>query len=327
MKVIVYTHYGPPDVLHLTEVEKPTPKDDEVLIKVHAASVNAAESHIVRGSPFFIRLMVGGLLKPKKTIPGAALAGQVEAVGSNVKQFKPGDEVFGDLSECGWGAFAEYVCARETALALKPANTTFEAAAAVPLAAVTALQGLRNKGHIQAGQKVLINGASGGVGTFAVQIAKSFGAEVTAVCSTSKVDMVRSMGADHVIDYTQEDFTQNGQYYDLIFAANGYHPILAYRRALSPKGTYVMSGGSMAQVFQAMLLGPWLSMIGTKKMGNMMAKPNNKDLAFLKELIEAGKVKPVIDRCYPLAEVPEALRYLEEGHAQGKVVITVAHNT
>jgi NADPH:quinone reductase-like Zn-dependent oxidoreductase len=271
--------------------------------------------------------MVGGLLKPKKTIPGAALAGQVEAVGSNVKQFKPGDEVFGDLSECGWGAFAEYVCARETALALKPANTTFEAAAAVPLAAVTALQGLRNKGHIQAGQKVLINGASGGVGTFAVQIAKSFGAEVTAVCSTSKVDMVRSMGADHVIDYTQEDFTQNGQYYDLIFAANGYHPILAYRRALSPKGTYVMSGGSMAQVFQAMLLGPWLSMIGTKKMGNMMAKPNNKDLAFLKELIEAGKVKPVIDRCYPLAEVPEALRYLEEGHAQGKVVITVAHNT
>jgi len=327
MKAIVYTQYGSPDVLQFKDVEKPTPKDDEVLIKVHAASVNAAESHIVRGEPFFIRLMVGGILKPQKTIPGAAVAGQVETVGSNVKQFKPGDEVFGDLSESGWGAFAEYVCARETALALKPTNTTFEAAAAVPLAAVTALQGLRNKGHIQSGQKVLINGASGGVGTFAVQIAKSFGTEVTAVCSTSKVDMVRSMGADHVIDYTQEDFTQNGQQYDLIFAPNGYHSILAYRRALSSKGIYVMSGGSMAQVFQAMLLGPWISMTGTKKMGNMMAKPNNTDLAFLKELIEADKVKPVIERCYPLAEVPEALRYLEEGHALGKIVITVAHNT
>ena len=324
MKAIVYTKYGPPDALHLKEVEKPTPKDNEVLIKVHAASVNAAESHIIRGEPFLMRLMGYGFLKPNKTIPGAAVAGRVEAVGSNVKLFKPGDEVFGDLSACGLGAFAEYVCANENAMALKPANTTFEDAAAVPLAATTALQGLRDKGHIQSGQKVLINGASGGVGTFAVQIAKSFGAEVTAVCSTSKLDMVRSIGADHVIDYTQEDFTQNGQRYDLIIAANGYHPIADYKRALSPKGTFVMTGGSsMAALMQAMLLGPWISMTGTKKMGNMMGKPNHQDLVFLKELVEAGKVKPVIDRCYPLSEIPDALRYLEEGHAMGKVVITV----
>jgi NADPH:quinone reductase-like Zn-dependent oxidoreductase len=327
MKAIVYTQYGPPDVLHLTQVEKPTPKDDEVLIKVHAASVNAAESHIVRGEPFIMRLMGYGLLKPKKAIPGAAMAGRVEAIGRNVTQFKPGDAVFGDLSLCGLGAFAEYVCANENALALKPTNSTFEDAAAIPLAATTALQGLRDKGHIQSGQKIVINGASGGVGTFAVQIAKSFGAEVTAVCNTSKLDMVRSIGADHVIDYTQEDFTQNGQRYDLILSANGYHPIADYRRALSPTGTYVMSGGSdMAALMQAMLLGPWISMRGTKKMGNVMGKPNQQDLVFLKALVEAGKVRPVIDRCYPLAEVPDALRYLEEGHAVGKVVITVASN-
>jgi NADPH:quinone reductase-like Zn-dependent oxidoreductase len=270
-----------------------------------------------------MRLIGYGLLKPNKTIPGAAVAGRVEAVGSDVTQFKPGDEVFGDLSACGFGAFAEYVCAHENALALKPANATFEVAAAIPLAAVTALQSLRDKGHIQPGQKVLINGASGGVGTFAVQIAKSFGAEVTAVCSTSKLDMVRSIGADHVIDYTREDFTQNGQRYDLILAANGYHPIADYKRALSPKGTYVVTGGPMAALFQAMLLGPWISMTGTKKMGNMMAKPNQQDLVFMKALVEAGKVVPVIDRCYPLSEVPDALRYLEEGHAQGKVVITM----
>ena len=222
--------------------------------------------------------------------------------------------------------FAEYVCAREDALVLKPANLSFEEAAAVPIAAVTALQGLRDKGQIQPGQKVLINGASGGVGTFAVQIAKSFGAEVTGVCSTRNLDMVRSIGADHVIDYTQEDFTKNGQHYDLILAANGYHSISDYKRALSPKGMYVMTGGSMAQLFQAMLLGPWISMTGSKKMGNLMAKPNQKDLVFLKELLEAGKVVPVIERRYPLSEVAEAIRYLEEGHAQGKVVITVDQN-
>ena len=322
MKAIVYTQYGPPDVLQFKEVEKPTPKDDEVLIAVQAASANAADWHLLRGDPFLVRLMAGPL-KPKNTILGADIAGRVEAVGKNVKQFQPGDEVFGDISECGWGGFAEYVCARENALVLKPASMTFEEAAAVPLAALTALQGLRDKGQIQPGQKVLINGASGGVGTFAVQIAKSFGAEVTGVCSTRNLDMVRSIGADHVIDYTQEDFTQNGQRYDLIMATNGYHSISDYARALSPKGIYVMTGGSGAQMFQAMLLGPWISMTGNKKMGNLLMKPNNKDLVFLKELLEAGKIAPVIDRRYPLSEVAEAIRYLEEGHARGKVVITV----
>ncbi|MBU0704480.1 MAG: NAD(P)-dependent alcohol dehydrogenase [Chloroflexi bacterium] len=323
MKAIVCTEYGSPDVLKFIEVEKPTPKDDQVLIKVHAASLNAYDWHLLRASPFLVRLMGGGLLKPKNTILGADIAGRVESVGKNVKQFKPGDEVFGDLAGCGNGGFAEYVCASENALVLKPASMTFEEAAAVPMAAVTALQGLRDKGQIQSGQKVLINGASGGVGTFAVQIAKSFGAEVTAVCSTRNLDMVRSIGADHVIDYTQEDFTQNGQHYDLILAANGYHSISDYKRALSPKGMYVMTGGTMAQMFQAMLLGPWMSMTGSKKMGALSAEPNPKDLVYIKELFEAGKVKPVIDRRYPLDKVPEALRYLEEGHAQGKVVITV----
>jgi NADPH:quinone reductase-like Zn-dependent oxidoreductase len=323
MKAIVYTKYGPPDVLELKEVEKPNPRDDEVLVKVHAASVNAADWRLLRADPFLVRLMGGGLLKPKHKILGADIAGRVEAVGRNVRQFQTGDDVFGDIFACGLGGFAEYVCARENALVLKPANISFEEAAAVPLAGGTALRGLRDKGQIQPGQKVLINGASGGVGTFAVQIAKSFGAEVTAVCSTRNLDMARSIGADHVIDYTQEDFTRNGQSYDLILAANGYHPILDYWRALSPKGIYVTTGGSMAQLFQAMLLGPWISMIGSKKMGALSSKPNQKDLAFLKELLEAGKVVPVIDRRYPLSEVPEALRYLEEGHAQGKVVITV----
>ena len=323
MKAIVYHKYGPPDVLKLEEVEKPTPSDDEVLVKVHAASAGAWDWHTLRADPWFLRLMGGGLLKPKNKILGIDIAGRVEAVGRNVKQFQPGDEVFGD---CGMGGFAEYVCARENALALKPVSMTFEEAAAVPVAAVTALQGLRDKGQIQPGQKVLINGASGGVGTFAVQIAKSFGAEVTAVCSTRNLDMVRSIGADQVIDYTKEDFTKNGQGYDLILAVNGYHPIFDYKRALSPKGIYVVAGGSMAQFFQAMLLGPWISMTGSKKIGSFVAKPNQKDLVFLSELLEAGKVVPVIDRRYPLSEVAEAIRYLEEGHARGKVVITVEHN-
>jgi NADPH:quinone reductase-like Zn-dependent oxidoreductase len=325
MQAIVYEEYGSPDVLELKDIEKPTPKDDEVLIKVYAASVNAADLHRLRADPFLIRLS-SGLLKPKNTILGCDIAGRVEEVGINEKQFKPGDEVFGVLSGCGLGGFAEYVCTREDTLVLKPANMSFEEAAAVPMAAVTALQGLRDKGKIQPGQKVLINGASGGVGTFAVQIAKSFGAEVTAVCSTGKMEMVRSMGADHVIDYTQEDFTQNGHRYDLILAANGYHSISDYERALNPKGIYVMSGGSMDQMTQAILQGPWLSMKGEKKLGNLQVKPNQKDLAFLRELLDAGKVVSVIDRCYPLSEVSEALRYLEEGHAKGKVVITVAYN-
>jgi len=326
MKAIVYERYGSPDVLQLRGMEKPVPKDDEVLVKVHASSVNAADWHMLRAKPFLVRLMGGGLLKPKNKILGADVAGRVEAVGRNVKQFQPGDEIFGDLAGCGFGAFAEYACVPENALALKPANMSFEEAAAAPLAAVTALQGLRDKGQIQPRQKVLINGASGGVGTFAVQIAKSFGAEVTGVCSTRNLDMVRSIGADQVIDYTQEDFTKNGLRYDLILAANGYHWILDYKHALNPKGTYVMTGGSMGQMYQAMLLGPWMSMTGSKKMGSLIAKSNQKDLVFVKELLESGKVKPVIDRRYPLSRVADAVRYLEEGHARGKVVITVEHN-
>jgi len=326
MKAIVYHKYGSPDVLELKEVEKPTPKDNEVLVKVHAASVNFADWGFLRGKPFIARLW-SGLLKPKFKILGGDIAGRVEAVGRSVKQFQPGDEVFGEISDCGWGGFAEYVCAGENALVLKPAKITFEEAATVPIAAITALQGICYKGQIQPGQKVLINGASGGVGTFAVQIAKSFGAEVTAVCSTSKLDMVRSIGADHVIDYTKEDFTKNGQCYDFIIAANGYHPISDYKRALSPRGIYSCTGGSVAQIFQSMFLGPWISMMGTKKMGNMgVAKTNQKDLNFIKELLETDKVKPVIDRCYPLSEAAEAFRYFGEGHARGKVVITLEHN-
>jgi len=323
MKAIVYTKYGSPDVLELKEVEKPAPKDNEVLIKIHAASVNAYDWHFLTADIFLIRLMGGGLLKPKDTRLGADMAGRVEEVGRNIKQFRPGDEVFGDVSH---GGFAEYVCAPESKLALKPVNLSFKEAAAVPMAALTALQGLRDEGQTHPGQKVLINGASGGVGTFAVQIAKSFGAEVTAVCSTHNVDQARSLGADHVIDYTREDFTQNGQQYELILAANGYHSLSAYKRALTPQGIYVMAGGKPAQIFQAMLMGPWMSETGGKKMGGVSAKIDQKDLGLIKELIEAGKVKPVIDRWYSLSETAEALRYLGTGHAKGKVVITMAQN-
>jgi NADPH:quinone reductase-like Zn-dependent oxidoreductase len=255
-------------------VEKPTPQDDEVLIKVQAASLNAYDWHLLTADIFLVRLMGGGFLKPKNKIPGADIAGRVEAVGRRATQFEPGDEVFGCISR---GGFAEYACARQDRLATKPANLSFEEAAAMPMAALTALQGLRDKGRVHPGMKVLINGASGGVGTFAVQIAKSFGAEVTAVCSTGKMDMARSIGADQVIDYTQEDFTTSGRQYDLIFAANGYHPILDYRRALGPKGIYVMAGGTLAQMFQGMLLGPWVSMAGGKKMGGVSAKVDQKD--------------------------------------------------
>ena len=332
MKAIVCTKYGPPDVLKLKEVEKPTPKDNEVLVKIHASSVNFNILAYVSGKPLFARLMGIGLLKPKCKIPGGDIAGRVEAVGRHAKQFQPDDEIFGNLDGCGFGAFAEYVCIPENAIALKPDNISFEEAAAAVQAAVVALQGLRDKGQIQPGQKVLIYGASGGIGTFAVQIAKYFGAEVTGVCSTSNLDMVRSIGADHVIDYTEEDFINNGQHYDLILATAGYHSIFDYKRALSPKGIYVMVGGSMrgpkamAQVFQALLLGPLISMTGSKKLGSLTAKPSQKDLVFMKELIEAGKVKPVIDRRFPLSEAAEALRYLGAGHARGKVVITVEHS-
>jgi NADPH:quinone reductase-like Zn-dependent oxidoreductase len=326
LKAIVYTKYGPPDVLELRDVEKPVPKDDEVLVRVHAASLNAYDWHLLKADPFLVRLMGAGLFKPKNKILGADIAGTVEEVGKNVKGFWPGDAVFGDVAGSGSGGFAEYVRGRESALAPKPVNLSFEEAAAVPMAALTALKGLRDNGRIQPGQKVLINGASGGVGTFAVQLAKVFGAEVTAVCSTGKIDLARSLGADHVIDYTKEDFTRTERRYDLILAVNGYHPITAYRRVLTPNGIYAIAGGSMAQIYQGMLLGPLMSIAGGKKMGTVMAKTNRQDLVLLKELLEAGRIAPVIDRRFPLSGVPDALRYLIEGHARGKVVITMDHH-
>lgn len=322
MKAIICQKYGSPDVLELKEVPQPVAGENEVLVQVKAASVNAADWRLLRGRPYLVRLMFG-LLKPGRSILGSDIAGRVEAVGSKVRQFKVGDEVFGDLSSCGFGAFAEYVCVPEKALAHKPANMSFEEAAALPMAAVTALQGLRDKGKIQPGKKVLINGASGGVGTFAVQIAKAFGAEVTGVCSTGKMEMVSSLGADQVIDYRQENFTLNGQRYDLILAANGYHPLSAYKQVLSANGVYVMIGGSGRQMFEVLLLGPFLSRKGGKQLANLLAEPNQKDLLAIKTLVESGKIKPIIDRRYALNEVPEAIRYLEEGHARGKVVITV----
>jgi NADPH:quinone reductase-like Zn-dependent oxidoreductase len=326
MKAIVYTKYGPPEVLQLREIAKPVPRDNQVLVKVEAASVNALDWRRFASQSILGHFMDGVILKVINRVLGADIAGWVEAVGATVTQFQPGDEVFG-VSAGSMGGFAEYACAGENNLALKPSALSFEAAATVPVAALTALQGLRDKGQIQPGQKVLINGASGGVGTFTVQIAKAFGAIVTAVCSTGNRELVRSIGADQVIDYTKEDFTRSGQRYDLIIAVNGYHPILDYRRALSPGGIYVAVGGAITQVLQAMLLGSLISRVGSKKMGFMgIAKTNQKDLVFLKELLEAGKVLPVIDRRYPLSAAAEAIRYLAEGHARGKVVFTVEHN-
>ncbi len=323
MKAIVITKYGSPDVLQFEEVDKPTPKDDQILVRVQAASANPLDWHGMRGKPFIARLMGNGLLKPKSSKVGADVAGWVEAVGKDVTQFKPGDEVFGGCN----GSFAEYACARQDRVALKPANLSFEEAAAVPVAAYTALQGLRDKGKIQPGQRVLVNGASGGVGTFAVQIAKSFGAEVTGVCSTRNLDMLRKIGADHVIDYTQEDFTRNGQRYDLILDAVGNHSVSDYKRALNPEGVCVVVGFSgMSYMIQHMIVGSFASKTGSKKISMMLTKPNKEDLIFMKQLLEDGKVVPVIDRRYPLSEVPEAIRYLEAGHAQGKVIITVEHN-
>jgi len=326
MKAIVYTKYGPPDVLHLEEVKKPALNEDQVLVKVYAASINAGDWHMLTADPFPMRLMGVGLFKPKNTILGADIAGCVEAVGRNVKQFRPRDAVFGDVFGLGSGSFAEYVSVPESALALKPSNVSFEEAAAVPVAAVTALQGLRDQGHILPGQKVLINGASGGVGTFAVQIAKAFGAEVTAVCSTRNLEMARSIGADHVIDYTKEDFTQNGRQYDLILAVNGYHPLFAYQHALTNQGIYVFVGGLPAQIFQSLFLGPLMSKSDGRKMTSVVKKANQKDLIFIRDLLEDGKIRPVIDECYPLSKTAEAFRYFEKGHARGKVVITVEEN-
>jgi NADPH:quinone reductase-like Zn-dependent oxidoreductase len=333
MKAIVCTKYGSPDVLELKEVEKPFPNDDEVLINIYAASLNAADFEYLRGA-WSARIV--GPLKPRYKILGSDIAGRVETVGRNIEQFQPGDEVFGDSSLCGFGAFAEYVCVPENALALKPASMTYEEVATYPQAAIVALQGLREKRPIQPEQKVLINGAGGGMGTFAVQIAKSFGAEVTGVDSTKKLDMLRSIGADHVIDYTKENYTKNGQHYDLILDVQAHHSILDYKRALSPEGIYVMVGGSRSAIFQALILGPLISRTGSKRLGINTGskrmgidkwKPKIKeDLDFLKDLFEAGKVVPIIDKRYPLSEVPEAFRYLEEGRALGKVVITMENN-
>ncbi len=329
MKAIVYRNYGSPDVLRLEEVEKPVPNDDQVLIRVRAASVNPLDWHYMEGTPYIGRLLEFGFLTPRVTRLGVDYAGTVEAVGRNVTRFKPGDEVFGGRT----GAFAEYVTVlADGPVVLKPANLTFEQAASVPIAAITALQALRDKGKVQPGQKVLINGASGGVGTFAVQIAKSFGAEVTGVCSTRNVDMVRSIGADHVIDYTKEDFTQSGQRYDLVIDNVGNRSLLACRSVLTPKGRYVLIGGGglndgrwigpLARPIRALVL----SWFVTQDMGMMLASMTKEDLTVLGDLMQAGKVTPVIDRRYRLSEVPEAIGYLEEGHARGKVVISVEPN-
>jgi NADPH:quinone reductase-like Zn-dependent oxidoreductase len=320
VKAIVRETYGPPDVLRLGDVPTPTNGDADVLVRVHAASANAGDWHLLRGTPLPFRA-VAGLINPKYKIIGNDIAGTVEAVGRNVTQFKRGDEVFGDVSRCGFGAYAEYVVARENAVALKPVNLSFEEAASVPTAGCTALQALR-KGDIQSAQKVLIHGAAGGVGTFAVQIAKAFGTEVTAVCSSKNSEMIRAIGADHVLDYTQVDFTSCGKTFDLILAVNGDRSIWVYRRTLIPTGRYVMSGGSNRQLREALFLGPLLS-IGGQRLGNMLAKPNQSDLLVLKDLVEAGKVRPVIDRCYQLSEVSEAIRYLETGHASGKLVVVI----
>jgi NADPH:quinone reductase-like Zn-dependent oxidoreductase len=325
MRTIVYHSYGSPDVLKCEEIEKPVPKDDEVLIKVRAASVNPLDCHLVRHP--FIRRILFALSKLKINRPGRDVAGQVEAVGRNVTQFKPGDAVFG----CCGGAFAEYACTSESALVMKPDNVSFEQAASVPVAGLTALQGLRDKGKIQPGQKVLINGAAGGVGTFAVQIAKSFRADVTGVCSTRNVEMVRSLGADHVIDYTQEDFTKSGQHYDLIFDLVANHSFSACGRVLNPKGIYIGAGvvglgGSMIGLLTRRITELVLSRFVSQKFVTFIAKLSKEDLAILHELMKAGKVTPVIDRSYSLSEVPEAIRYLEEGHARGKVVITLEYH-
>lgn len=323
MKAVVYPKFGSVDVLEMQEVAQPTPKDHQVLVKMKAASVNPVDGWRFSMPSVVVRLLDGGIVKPKTTIIGADIAGQVEAVGSAVTQFQPGDAVFG-VAAGSVGGFAEYACAGQKYLALKPPTVSYEMAAAVPVAGLTALQALRDHAKVQAGQQVLIQGASGGVGTFAVQLAKFFGAEVTAVCSTRNVEKVRALGADFVMDYTQTDFTKNGQRYDAILGVNGYHSIFAYRRALKPNGIYVAIGGEMSQILQGLLLGRFLSRRGNQKLGFMgLADVNAPDLTLLGELLEKNVLVPVIDRQYPLHEVKEALRYLGEGHAQGKIVIGV----
>lgn len=320
MKAIVYDNYGPPKVLQLKEIEKPKPKDDEVLVKVHSVSLNSSDWEFLTGSPAYVRMW--GLFKPKYKILGSDIAGKVETIGKDISEFQPGDEVFGDIMY-SYGGFAEYVCVKEDLLMRKPESMTFEEIAALPQAATVALQGLRDKGQIKTGQKVLINGAGGSTGTFAVQLAKYFGAEVTGVDTAKKLDLMRSIGADHVIDYTSEDFTQNGKHYDLILDVKGTRSVFDFKRALSPKGNYVMLGGPVPRILQALFWGPLISLIESKKMGILAHNQNKKDLAFMIELFEAGKVKPVIDRCFPLKDTANALLYLGEGLALGKVVVTV----
>lgn len=319
MKAIIYTKYGGPEVLQLQEIEKPIPKDDEVLVKIHAVSVNDWDMGLLDGD--FINRLLNGIRKPKKQILGSDIAGRIEAVGKNCKQFKTGEDVYGDLSG-QWGGFAEYTCARENMLALKPAGMSFEQAAAIPQAAMLAVQGLVDKGKIRAGQKLLINGAGGGVGTFGIQIAKLYGVEVTGVDCTSKLDMMRSLGFDHVIDYTKEDFTKNGQRYDLILDAKTNRSMFDYARVLSRNGTYVTVGGSLGRLFQALLLGPFISMISKKHVRIVALKPN-KNLLYINGLFEAGKIKPVIDRPYRLHEIPEAFIIFSKGEHKGKIVITI----
>ncbi len=325
MKAIVYCDYGLAN-LKLEEIAKPVPNDDQVLVKVRAASVNPYDWHFIEGTPYIMRFFGVGLRKPKDTRLGVDYAGTVETVGKNVTQFKPGDDVFGGRG----GAFAEYVCPRAArAIAVKPANITFEQAASVNIAGITALQAIRDKGKIQAGQKILINGASGGVGTFAVQIAKSFGADVTGVCSTRNVDLVRSLGADHVIDYTKEDFAKSAEHYDVILDNVPNHSLSECRGVLTPNGKYVMIGGGgpndnrwvgpFGRIIHALVLSPFIS----QQMGMMMADTSQKDLTILADMMQSGKIKPVIDRTYKLSEVPAAIAYLEEGHARGKVVISL----
>jgi NADPH:quinone reductase-like Zn-dependent oxidoreductase len=323
MKAIVYTKYGSPDVLELKEVDKPIPKDNEVLVKVYAVSINDWDWQLLQGIPFVNRL-INGFIKPKKKILGSDIAGRIESIGKNVKKFQPGDEVYGDLSN-DWGGFAEYVCAHENKLALKPTGMTFEEAAAIPQAAMLTVQGLRDKGQIKQGQKLLINGAGGGVGTFGVQVAKLYGVEVTGVDNSGKLDMMRSMGFDHVIDYTKEDFTRNGLCYDLILDTKTNRSVFDYARALSPNGTYVTVGGNLDRLLQVVILGPLITIFNKKKLCLVTLKPN-KDLAYMNELFEAGKVKPVIDGHYKLGEVPKAFRLFGKGDHKGKLVITVEHN-
>jgi NADPH:quinone reductase-like Zn-dependent oxidoreductase len=320
MKAFVYTRYGSPDVLELRDVETPTPKDNEVLVRVHATSVNSADLDYLRGA-FLVRL--GALGTPKHSILGTDIAGRVEAVGKHVIEVQPGDEVYGDLTEYGFGAFAEYVCLPEKALTLKPTRMTFAQAAAIPTAGVIALQGIRNMGRVQSGQRVLINGAGGGVGTFAIQLAKHLGAQVTAVDSAHKLDMLRELGAVHVIDYAREDFTRNGQQYDIILDVVARRSVFAYQRALTPTGIFGMIGGTTSAIFQAFFLGAWLSKRGSQTLGVVMVQPTQDDLNTLKVLVDDGTLKPVIDTCYPFDQLPTALHTLESGQARGKVVVTI----